>query len=61
MVLVVSYPILVRGRTPGGPDARDEAFVGQDPEDAIHHLTQDGTDLRARPALSQRGRAAQSP
>jgi hypothetical protein len=45
MVVVVTDPILVTGRRPGGLDASDEALVGQDPEGVEHRLARNGTDV----------------
>ena len=43
--MVVTDPILVAGRRPGGLDAPEEALVGEGREGVVHRLTRDGTDL----------------
>ena len=43
--MVVTDPILVAGRRPGGLDAPDEAVLGQDSESVVYRLSRNGTDL----------------
>ena len=43
--MVVADPVLVARRGPGGLDAPDEAFVGQDAEGVVHRLAGDDADL----------------
>ena len=45
VVVVVTDPVLVAGRRPGGLDAPEEALVGEGREGVVHRLTRDGTDL----------------
>jgi hypothetical protein len=45
VVVVVAHPILEPRRRPGGLDAPDEAFGGQNGEGVVHRLQRNGTDL----------------
>ena len=45
MVVIVTDPILVASRRPGGLDASDEAPLGQQTERVVDRLARDGTDL----------------
>ncbi len=47
MVVVVTDPILVKGRRPGWLDAPNEALLGQHSKGVVDGLTRDGTDLGA--------------
>ncbi len=47
MVMVVSRPIFVKGRGPGGLNSPDDAFVGQDPEGVVNCLSRHDPNLCA--------------
>jgi hypothetical protein len=47
VVVIVARPIFVKGRGPGGLNAPDDAFVGQDPEGVVNRLFGNGPDLGA--------------
>ena len=47
MVVVVTDPVLVEGRRPGGLDAADKALLDQQSQGVVHRLSRDGADIDA--------------
>jgi hypothetical protein len=47
VMVVVSYPVLIKGRRPGGLDAPDEAIFGQDAEGVVDRLSRNRSNPRS--------------